>query len=137
LPSNGTEIPYVRPLKINRETDSFDTLDEIPDSLPWDDEEGRWLAGIGIHLEPGGRNSYPKTEFTIQLRFTLQDQRCELQVASYLAEKKLELTADDASSWKAAIEYIITVLVRGFKLEPWEAYPAEKQKIGFTWTDRN
>jgi hypothetical protein len=91
------------------------------------------FAGVGIHLEPGGRNSYPKTEHLIQLRFTLTDRRCELQVFSFLAEDKFDLTVDDPSSWKAVIEYIIAVLVRGFKLAPWEAYSVGKQRIGFIW----
>jgi hypothetical protein len=135
LPPDGTEIPYIRPLKFDQENDRFDALGGFGDCLPWNDGEGRWHAGVGIHLEPSGPRSFPKTEFTIQLRFRLQDEDCELQIASYKARETFRIKDNDASSWKPAIEHTAGVLVRGLKLEPWEPYQ-EKQRIGFAWTDK-
>jgi hypothetical protein len=66
------KISYVEPLKFDPQTHGFELL-ELHDTLAWSDDDGSWHGGVGIHLEPGGRGSFPKTEFTIQLRFKLRE----------------------------------------------------------------
>jgi hypothetical protein len=93
------KISYVEPLKFDPQTHGFELL-ELHDTLAWSDDDGSWHGGVGIHLEPGGRGSFPKTEFTIQLRFKLREGDCELKIAGGAFEFRI----DDTSSWKAAIE---------------------------------
>jgi hypothetical protein len=50
LPGGGKEVPYVSPLKFDPETESFGALAGPMDTLLWDDDDGSWHAGIGIHL---------------------------------------------------------------------------------------
>jgi hypothetical protein len=127
---NDKKVSYVRPLKFDPQTNRFNLL-ELHDILVWDDDDGSWHGGVGIHLEPGGRASFPKTEFTIRLRFKLHDNDCELQIASGTFELKI----DDRSSWASAIEGTVSALVHNFKLKPWESYQ-QKQRIGFMWQDK-
>jgi hypothetical protein len=127
VPEENEEVPYVRPLKFNPETNSFDALG-LNETLVWDDGDGLWHAGIGIHVEPG-RRSFPKTEFTIRLQFKLRDGDCDLQIPP---EGAFQINIHDPSGWKPAIEHTVRALVSTFKLKPWEAYE-QKKRIGFAW----
>ncbi len=116
-------ICYVRPLLFDPETDKVDPLGPH-DCLLWDDSEGAWAAGVGIHLELT-KNSFPKTEFVVRLKFKLRDDDIDLTIPP---SGEFRLKNDDRSSWQPAIEHIINRLVHMFNL----AYePNEKIEIGF------
>jgi hypothetical protein len=131
ITEENKKVPYVRPLKFDPGTNSFKVLG-VNETLTWDDGDGSWHAGIGIHLEPG-RKSFPKTEFAIRLQFKLRDGECDLEIPP---EGAFQINIHDPSGWKSAIEHTITALVRTLKLKPWEAY-GQKSKIGFVWPQDN
>jgi hypothetical protein len=58
MPDKKTKVPYVRPLKFDPHSNRFDALGR-GDTLLWDDDNGVWEAGVGIHLQPGGERSFP------------------------------------------------------------------------------
>ena len=133
------KVRYVRPLTLKPETG---ILEPAAILLRWDDNDGAWEGGVGIHLEPA-ENAYPKTEFATRLRFKLQDRNIDMQIPP---NGQFQMTVDDRSSWQPAIEHVIARLVRTLNLQPWERYeepPAEsdgeaseqRETIGFVRFD--
>ena len=122
------QVRYVRALTPNPETDSLEPAGIF---LHWDDKNGVWEAGVGIHLEPA-KNAYPKTEFATQFRFRLQEGHIDLAIPP---NDHFQMTVDDRSSWQPVIERIIERLALMLSLQPWERYeepPEEHQQtIGF------
>ncbi len=87
------------------------------------------LAGVGVHLEPGGNNSFPKTEFQVELQFKLRENTIELEIPP---NGRFQINLNDRSSWQEAFEHITTELARTLTLRPWET--AERRgSIGFIW----
>ena len=138
---NRRKVLYVRPLTFDPETGNVEPLGGPADYLSWDDNDGTWEAAVGIHLEPA-KNAFPKTEFTVRLKFKLHDGDIDLQIPP---EGNFAIKFDDRASWQPALEHMISALVRTLNLKPWEraasqlnpseAASEQKKKIGFIWFD--
>jgi hypothetical protein len=122
------KVHYVRALTLDPATGQ---LEPARIFLHWDDNDGVWEAGVGIHLE-AAENAYPKTEFATRLRFKLKDGNVDLEIPP---NGDFQITIGDRSSWQPAIEHIIDRLSLTLNLQPWERYdepPEEQQQtIGF------
>jgi hypothetical protein len=94
----------------------LEELKGVADLPHWDDEEGAWEGGVGLHLEPA-KNAFPKTEFTIRLRFKLQEADIDLEIPP---KGHFQMKDDDRSTWQGAIEHTIDQVTRTLTLQPWE-----------------
>jgi hypothetical protein len=126
-PTDNKDVPYIRPLKFDADPRAFDLLEPF-DYLEWDDDTGKWLAGIGVHLEPA-KNAFPKTEFQVELQFRLLENAVDLEIPP---NGTFQIDLNDRSSWQGALEHIAGELARTLKLKPWET-SERTESIGFVW----
>lgn len=130
-PTDNKNVPYIQALKFDPDPRSFDPLEPF-DYLVWNDDDGKWLAGVGVHLEPAN-NAFPKTEFQVELQFKLRENAIDLEVPP---NGRFQIDLNDRASWRQALEHIISELARTLKLKPWEA-SERRESIGFVWFDKD
>jgi hypothetical protein len=91
------------------------------------DEDGYWLAGIGVVLDRG-EHTYPKTDFRFYIRFVLRGRQCELQIGDESAGK-IEFDIENEESVKPVYEYMVRLLKETLAMKPWSI--PSKAPIGF------
>jgi hypothetical protein len=133
MTDENRQVPYVRALTLNAETGNFEPAGI---SLHWDDKNGAWDGGVGIHLEPA-KNAFPKTEFAARVQFKLKEDNIDLEIPP---NGRFQMTIGDRASWLPAIEHIIDRLSLSLNLQPWERYEElpteERETIGFVRFDK-
>ena len=100
---------------------------EFPMDVVTPDDGGYWISGIKVTIDRA-ENTYPKSEFTFPVRFTLEPGQSRLQIGDR-PEGKFEIEANNPDSFKTAYEYMVSLLRGVFESPPWSS--SKKTEIGF------